>query len=97
MRVNTVADLRTLVGRRVRTRVSWAGVPEGTQGVVDEFYTNGDNVGITVAWDFPDKPLPPGYKKYDGRPVIATGILRDGFGRGAGLNEYDETEHLELI
>ena len=65
------------IGLRVRTNVSFSGVPSGTEGVLDEQYDSGR--GITVAWDLPGKRLPPGYREYDGRPAIASGILRDGF------------------
>jgi hypothetical protein len=64
------------VGARVRSLRDFVGVPKGTEGVIDEDY--GD--GMMVAWDLPDKPLPPGYQKHDGRPAVATRILRDGFG-----------------
>ncbi len=62
------------VGTRVRALRAFVAVPKGTQGIIDEDY--GD--GVMVAWDLPDHPLPPGYK-YDGRPAIVAGILRDGF------------------
>ena len=46
------------LGTRVRTLVAFSGVPEGTEGVVDEDYVT----GVTVAWDLPDQPLPVGYR-----------------------------------
>jgi len=67
------SDIR--IGLRVRSLVDFAGVPRGTEGVIDEDY----GTGLTVAWDLPDRPLPPGYREYDGRPTIQTGLLRDGF------------------
>lgn len=70
------------VGVRVRTLVDFAGVPKGTEGVVDEDFGS----GITVAWDLPDRPLPAGYREYDGRPAIQTGILRDGFDKATELH-----------
>lgn len=79
-----VTEART--GTRVKTKVAWSGVPEGTEGVVDEYY----NGGVMIAWDLPDRPLPEGYRVYDGRPAIASGILRDGF-------SWDELEYLEAI
>lgn len=66
------------VGTRVRTRVPFSGVPEGSEGVVDGHY----GTGVMVAWDLPTRPLPPGYREYDGRPAAAPGApLRDGFDR----------------
>ena len=64
-----------VVGRRVRLRVSFSGVPKGTEGVIDEDY----ETGVTIAWDLPNQPLPLGYRMYDGRSAIQSGLLRDGF------------------
>lgn len=64
------------IGMRVRSLREFAGVPKGTEGVIDEMY---DPDGFMVAWDLPGRPLPPSYREYDGRPAIQTGILRDGF------------------
>jgi len=69
------------VGTRVRTLVAFSGVPQGTEGVIDEDY----ETGVTVAWDFHERPLPRGYRAYDGRPAIASGILRDGFDKATEL------------
>jgi hypothetical protein len=63
------------VGRRVRSLREFSGVPQGTQGVIDETYST----GVMIAWDLPEHPLPAGYRKYDGKPAVASGILRDGF------------------
>lgn len=63
------------IGTRVRTLVGFSGVPRHCEGVIDEDYGS----GVMVAWDQPDTPLPPGYREYDGRPAIVSGILRDGF------------------
>ncbi len=79
------ADIQ--IGRRVRSLVDFAGVPRGTEGVIDEDYGS----GITIAWDLPDRPLPPGYQAYDGRPAIQTGILRDGF------DKVWDLEFLEVV
>ena len=70
-----------IVGQRVRTRVSFSGVPKGTEGVIDEDY----GTGVTVAWDLPKQPLPPGYRMYDGRSAIQSGLLRDGFDKKRDL------------
>lgn len=69
------------VGVRVRSRVEFPGVPKGTEGVVDEDY----QTGVMVAWDLPDRPLPAGYSRYDGKPAVSTGILRDGFDKETEL------------
>ena len=69
------------IGVRVESLVDFSGVPKGTQGIIDEDYGS----GITVAWDLPDRPLPPGYCTYDGRPVVVSGILRDGFDKKTEL------------
>jgi len=74
------------VGTRVRSLVQFCGVPRGTEGVIDEDYGS----GVMVAWDEPDRPLPPGYSRHDGRPSFASGILRDGFG-------MDELDYLEVV
>ncbi len=63
------------VGTRVGSIVGFVSVPKGTEGVIDEDY----GTGIIVAWDLPDGPLPAGYRKYDGRPAVASRITRDGF------------------
>jgi len=63
-------------GARVRAERPFAGIPIHTEGVIDE----ADGESCVVAWDLPDSPLPKGYGKYDGRPAIASGICRDGFG-----------------
>lgn len=68
-----------MVGRRVKALVNFAGVPKGTEGVIDEFYVIGNEPGLMVAWDLPGHPLPEGYREYDGRPAVASGLLRDGF------------------
>ena len=70
------------IGTRVKTLVAFSGVPNGTEGVVDEDYVT----GITVAWDLPDQPLPVGYRAYDGRPAIQSRLLRDGFDKASELH-----------
>ena len=73
------------VGVRVRSLVPFRDVPRGTEGVIDEDY----GTGITVAWDFPDRPLPKGYNHYDGKPAVATGRLRDGFDKKTELHNLE--------
>jgi len=63
------------VGVRVRSLRHFSGIPAGTEGVIDEQYDG----GFMVAWDRAEAPLPAGYSAYDGRWMIETGILRDGF------------------
>jgi len=74
------------IGARVRSLRAFVGVPAGTEGIIDEDY----GTGVTVAWDFPPnsphgRPLPPGYRAYDGRWAVVSGILRDGFDKTAEL------------
>lgn len=69
------------VGVRIYATRAFSGVPMGTQGVIDEDYGS----GVIVAWDLQGHPLPHGYKKYDGRPAVASGILRDGFDKATEL------------
>lgn len=75
------------VGLRVRSLVDFSGVPKGTEGVIDELYST----GFMVAWDLPDRPLPPGYRSHDGKPAVRTGLLRDGF------DEQKEGHFLEVV
>jgi len=70
-----------IIGTRVRSLVDFAGVPAGTEGVIDQDYGS----GVMVAWDLPDRPLPPGYRAYDGRPAVRSGLLRDGFDKDGEL------------
>lgn len=82
---------QAIIGTRVRSLVEFAGVPQGTEGVIDEEYhldVSGEP-GYMVAWDLPHHPLPPGYKEHTGEPTIKTGILRDGF-------SLRELEYLEV-
>lgn len=75
------------VGTRVRSRRDFAGVPEGTEGVVDYDYGS----GVWVAWDQPHRPLPPGYEKWSGKPQAAHGEpLRDGFDKETELDMLEE-------
>lgn len=75
------------VGTRIRTLMEFSGVPEGTQGVIDEDYGS----GVMVAWDLPGRPLPPGYRAHSGRPPAVTGLLRDGF------DKRKELRYLEVV
>lgn len=70
------------VGTRVRTDVEFPGVPRYTEGVIDEDY----DTGIMVAWNLPDRPLPPGYRAHAGQGYMKTGILRDGFSKDRELH-----------
>lgn len=80
------------IGVRIRSLRDFSVVAAGTEGVIDELYGDetGQLEGCTVAWDLSDQPLPEGYREYDGRPAIQSGILRDGF-------SWDDLQHLEAI
>lgn len=69
-------DLQSMIGTRGKSNIGFSGVPKGTEGVIDEIYSG----GVMVAWDLPARPLPAGYKEWDGRPQVAAGTpLRDCF------------------
>lgn len=76
------------IGTRVRSMRDFSGVPSGSHGVIDEDYGS----GITVAWDLPNNPLPPGYRAYDGKWAVETGILRDGFDKASELHFLEVVE-----
>lgn len=73
------------VETRVKCLRAFVGVPRGTEGVIDEDY----GTGVMVAWDFPDRPLPEGYRRHDGNPSVMSGILRDGFDKATELEYLD--------
>lgn len=75
------------IGTKVKSKVDFSGVPKGTMGIVDEDY----GTGFMIAWDMPNSPLPPGYKKHDGQWAAKTGILRDGF------DKETELKFLEIV
>lgn len=77
------------IGTRVRSLREFAGVPIGTAGVIDEDY----GTGVMIAWDEPPghAPLPAGYRAYDGRWAVVSGILRDGF------DKQSELQYLECV
>lgn len=82
-------SLPIAIGTRVQTKVEWAGVPVGTEGVVDEHFQGMSGIGVMVSWDLPERPLPLGYRCHNpAQPV--RGILRDGF-------SPREVESLELV
>lgn len=84
----TESDVR--VGMRVRSNVPFATVPQGTEGIVDAIDDFGEgHLSAVVAWDLREQPLPAGYKAYDGRPTIASGILRDWFDLKTDLQYLD--------
>jgi hypothetical protein len=76
------------VGTRVRALVEFSDVPKGSAGVIDEDYGR----GVMVAWDLPGQPLPRGYRAHDGRPAVATGILRDGFDKERELHFLERAD-----
>ncbi|WP_407715486.1 Shedu anti-phage system protein SduA domain-containing protein [Comamonas testosteroni] len=77
------------LGTRVKTKAAWAGVPAGTEGVVDEHYQGMNGIGVMVAWDLPERPLPIGYECHNPSHPIR-GLLRDGF-------SPFEVESLEVV
>lgn len=77
------------IGTKVKTKSEWPSVPAGTIGIVDEHYQSMGGIGIMVAWDLADRPLPNDYKAYDSANPIR-GLLRDGF-------SPNEVHHLEVI
>jgi hypothetical protein len=74
------------IGTRVRTLMDFAGVPKGTEGVIDQDYKH----GVMVAWDLPGRPLPAGYSKYSAA-YVTNRIIRDGFDKDTELH------YLELV
>ncbi len=75
------------IGQRVKALRDFVSVAKGTEGVIDADY----GTGIMIAWDLPESRLPHGYAEYDGKPAVATGILRDGF------DKVTELEFLEVV
>ena len=50
-----------LVGRRVRTKVAWSGVPVGTTGRIvcaDNSYTESGRLALVIRWDLPEQSKP---------------------------------------
>lgn len=86
--------LAHLVGTRIKSRVPFCNVPQGTEGIIDEVYSNGvlgeERLGVMVAWNLPDRPLPAHYRAFDGVPACRSNILRDGFAE-------DELVYLEML
>lgn len=68
------------IGTKVKSNVDFSGVPKGTIGIIDDHYgTDGEILGVMVAWDLPDNPLPKGYQIWPGYRTLYFLILRDGF------------------
>jgi hypothetical protein len=83
------------LGVKVRNRIAFSGVPQGSLGVIDELYAG----GFMVAWDLADRPLPPGYESLclepDFEPPWAVqrgSPLRDGF----SYTDSDELGYLDV-
>jgi hypothetical protein len=74
------------IGTRVKSLQNFSRIPKGTEGMIDEDY----GTGVMIAWDLPSRPLPKGYNAYDGKPAVATGILRDGFDKETELDYLEE-------
>lgn len=93
------------IGVRVRNLRNFEGVPEGTEGIIDELYgsdarktpTDSTYTGFMVAWDLPDRPIPPGYLEtiravvQRGERVISVhgNLLRDGFSLDRDLDTLE--------
>jgi len=77
-----MTEQEATIGTRVRTLAAFSGVPQGTEGIIDEDYVT----GVTVVWDLPDQRLPIGYRQYDGRSAIQSRLLRDGFNKATELH-----------
>lgn len=75
------------IGARVKLTCDFPGLSVGTEGIIDSDY----NTGVMVAWDLPDRPLPPGYRYWDSSLAWNKNILRDGF------NKERELQYLELV
>lgn len=97
MRVINAAHLDDrIIGRRVRLLITWAGLPAGTEGIIDQIFDRGNHPLVMVAWDLEKKPLPPDYKKFEGQPFNwrtpngEQGLLRDGFSQ-------EELQYLEFV
>ena len=75
------------LGTRVKALRDFSGVPQGTEGVIDQDC----GCGVMVAWDLPGRPLPPGYAVFDGQLTVSTRILRDGF------NKANEFWYIETV
>ena len=83
------------VGTRIRSLTTFSGVPLGTEGVVDEQYGGMDLAGeavggVMIAGTCPASPYRQAIGSGDGRPAVASGILRDGFA-------WDELHFLEVV
>lgn len=82
---------RATIGTRVRSTRHFAGIPCGTEGVIDEDY----GTGVTVAWDLPDRPLPAGWSWDPEDPgkwaINPKAPLRDGF------DKADDLRWLEVV
>jgi len=76
------------IGKRVRIMVDSSGVRKGTEGVIDEDY----GIGIMVAWDVPDCPLPEGYSAYDEKFAFLIGMKRNAFEKATGLDFLEVVE-----
>lgn len=50
-----------LVGRRIRTKIAWSGVPAGTTGRIvraDNSYTESGRLALVIRWDLPERCKP---------------------------------------
>jgi hypothetical protein len=50
-----------LVGRRIRTKIAWSGIPAGTTGRIvraDNSYTESGRLALVIRWDLPERSKP---------------------------------------
>lgn len=81
---------QAIVGTRVRANVDFSDVRAGTEGIID----NAEGNTVMVAWDLPNRPLPKGYRKWDGRPAFVLGFMRDGFNKESELHYLDVVQQV---
>lgn len=77
MKVSSIKDLREAIGKRVKALREFSGIPKGTIGVVDEYYTieSSDRKGIIVRWK-----------------TSSWAEVRDGFSRDKAFDETEWLE-----
>jgi hypothetical protein len=97
----TQEEAQAKVGRRIRTRVAWSGVPEGTTGAV----IRADPIGrikppmgeamevfdVAIQWDLPREPLQMGRGQVEGEPVLVI------TGGGPSIDWFTKDEYEEYL
>lgn len=49
----TEEEAQALVGKTIKTRVEWSGVPAGSLGTITRYDPMGDGYDIAITWDIP--------------------------------------------